>query len=1364
MKGLWQKVKKSLGRRQKKSWLFGLAMLTVVLFVFLLTKPVGAELNPASIMDGILMTIGSFVLWLATFFMELAMFFLEFFITLASYNNYIDTPIVQLGWIMVRDVANMFFVVFLLLIALGTILGLEQYQWNKTLVKLILAAVFINFSNLICGIFIDIAYVFTATFVNAIRSTAGGNLINMLQLEYIVKMVRTDEASAASTGDEFRIETVGAIVVSSVFALMTMVVMGAYCVVMLFRVVVLWILVILSPLAFLLGATDKTKSYADEWWGEFMNHVIVAPVMVFFLWLTFATAGSGDMLHSMNIELGEDESIGATYSTKSEITQWNNMANFIIPLGLLLVGLERVSKLGVRGGELVDSAKGFMGDVVKIASGYALGRAVVGGAAGLAKGGLIGVGKQIAWKAPLIGGRTWGRRGVLISEAFKNNRFLRHLPFIGDGGEKHEKMDARVKKIAEMGKDRRLAQWSYRSDLMSMVSGGVFGIEGTAKIKGKEETRYQAALGQKEIKTAMKKDRNMASIMQAGRAHITKAENDMFGAWMKDQDIDPADLAEDQREQKRDEFRALMTSKTPEGGELREEMKKRIQESRTGGTEDMLARDAALMVMFKASDDTYAAQKELYNREAQLGYIQTGLGGLQFRDKVLAEKAAEGPKTLIDEIQNKHLDKSFADAADKMTKAMEEGMKGGSKDLEAAMRRAVNDDKTGFVRMMVAAEQMKLGQRDMEEKQRLASDAAADAVVNVPRYGHTTAATTLSGIEKEVEEWRGFDRARRAEDFVSTMAHYAQIMADGGELASDQKRHLFAGYIANQEEGWPDDIDANMLASFAELQDVQERRGRGELAEMSGGTAAEKKWTAMAKLFADFGKVELDPNTGNITSINQQYGRDIATLFQKIATTGMDRELIKADADISREVENRQSGVLEAVEEVKEKMAAQFLATAQSQPDYGQKLAAARQRAEQTMLNSVFDEGAERQKWEQEAKKRKMPKEQKQQFVDSSVENARQAAQARLSAPPMQDRINNQAEQVLRQEILSEHEEEMDSALKSAASSESAKRKADYWEVAKELMAKGATQERYGAIRSLQDLENRYRSHEEYLQEGTRLFKKQALDTGHIEYGYNMDYDDVRRVHRFQTTKEAEMKMYYERVKSQPGRMISSDQYHTFGTLNQKTGIVHDWIPQALTAGIGRVERAIEARGEAKRSKNSHFLLHKDEEGKTVQKDGKKYAVLGGATFRAQMAEEGETSKEDQLARMMVRDVASAIVSGNSKWYSLLAHSTYQHISEEESQRGIINLDVAGQKFDTIQQTAKFIADKLESGDAKFLAQLEKSKIWRGQRKTLISKLRAVETKEFKSANKGGKGGKKKGGSDDVNEADTIIEEGDETT
>lgn len=356
-----------------------------------------------SVVNILIGTIAQILLWLAQLFIKLTVFSLDFFIRLASYNGFIDAPVVIIGWTMIRDIANMFFVVVLLVIAFGTILGIEQYEWKKTLAKFIVAAILINFSRLIAGLIIDAAHVFTMTFVNAISATAGGNIINMLHLEKILSMSGTaGEGALGGTSDsaDLRIDILIAAFMGAFFGFVSLMTIGAYMMIMVIRVIVLWVLIILSPLPYILGVLQKTKGYADEYWQEFANYVLVAPIAVFFLWLAFATLGSGDfagpdlgLQFDSNKEsqtaasIGlKDQKVGATGVSLSEVTSWENMANFILAVAFLWIGLERVQKTGVRGSELAGKVREY------------------------AKKGAYQATAKTAWHAPL-GGKFWTRQG-----------------------------------------------------------------------------------------------------------------------------------------------------------------------------------------------------------------------------------------------------------------------------------------------------------------------------------------------------------------------------------------------------------------------------------------------------------------------------------------------------------------------------------------------------------------------------------------------------------------------------------------------------------------------------------------------------------------------------------------------------------------------------------------------------------------------------------------------------------------------------------------------------------------------------------------------------------------------------------------
>jgi hypothetical protein len=349
----------------------------LVSFFLGLTSIVSAQSLDAG--DWLIRSASSIVLSLSELAIGLSIFFLRFFVTLASYNNYIDVSVVKLGWVMVRDIANMFFVVALLVIAFATILGVEKYEWKKSLVKIVIMAILINFSNLIAQIIIDAAHVFTITFLNAISASAGGNLINMFNLEKVNSLVQGADMGADTSAASSAVFA-GA-VISLIFAVMTAVSLGSYAVVMAMRVVVLWALIILSPLAYLLSAMPKGEEYAARWWKEFTKHVIVAPVMVFFLWLAFATLGTGQIMS----EIQSDNAIRLQQGTDpvsisiAKVSTWENMANYIVGVIFLYIGLQMTKDSGVTGAGFVGSAMDLGKKAIAYGTGYAIAKSIAQG-------------------------------------------------------------------------------------------------------------------------------------------------------------------------------------------------------------------------------------------------------------------------------------------------------------------------------------------------------------------------------------------------------------------------------------------------------------------------------------------------------------------------------------------------------------------------------------------------------------------------------------------------------------------------------------------------------------------------------------------------------------------------------------------------------------------------------------------------------------------------------------------------------------------------------------------------------------------------------------------------------------------------
>lgn len=358
-------------RPRKRLGIVSLILLTSLVTVFWLvsTKIVHADFIPSA--DHIMKWFAEILLALAGFCIKLTFFVLKFIIEVAGYNGFIDSPAVTVGWVMIRDITNMLFVVVLLAIAFGTILGIDSYEYKHSLVKLIGAAILVNFSRVICGLIIDVAQVVMVTFVNGIAATASGNLLNMFQVDQIFKMSAGDLAKGTASA------TFLAGVAALAFSVIMLVTMLAFLFMITARMVMLWILIALSPFAFVLKILHQTEHYASQWWGQFGSNVVSGPIIAFFLWLSFVTVGSGTIHdeikqhnaldRGLTLEGGsaEEETIGIT-----NITSWDKMANFIIAVAILLAGAKVAQELGVAGAGMMSSAGELGKKVAMYASGY----------------------------------------------------------------------------------------------------------------------------------------------------------------------------------------------------------------------------------------------------------------------------------------------------------------------------------------------------------------------------------------------------------------------------------------------------------------------------------------------------------------------------------------------------------------------------------------------------------------------------------------------------------------------------------------------------------------------------------------------------------------------------------------------------------------------------------------------------------------------------------------------------------------------------------------------------------------------------------------------------------------------------------
>ena len=340
--------------------------------------------------------------------------FVDFAVRLG--NNVIDMGVVRLGWQIVLNFTNLGFVLAIIVIAFATIFRLESYALKQTLWKLIVAALLVNFSLVIAGAFISVSNSTTNIFLQA---TTVDNLSNALANTVSPQRFSLTIPPGVAGADSWlnpknwarntlanAVAVLAGLIFSIIFTFLAILVFFALFLMLLMRVIALVFLLILSPLAWLFWIFPYTQQYWKKWWTEFLRWNFFAPIVLFFVYLTVATAAG---LDKMTSSMGASASDAAKAFEKTTMVSEGfigHAAQLFIILGMLFGGLYVANQFGIAGGGLAygwaqGAGKGF---------GRWAGRAPlkVGGAVTGALGG-----ERIGRAARDIGDRWQRRTGVL---------------------------------------------------------------------------------------------------------------------------------------------------------------------------------------------------------------------------------------------------------------------------------------------------------------------------------------------------------------------------------------------------------------------------------------------------------------------------------------------------------------------------------------------------------------------------------------------------------------------------------------------------------------------------------------------------------------------------------------------------------------------------------------------------------------------------------------------------------------------------------------------------------------------------------------------------------------------------------------
>src|SRR3989339_1210266 len=266
-----------------------------------------------------------------------------------EWNHFINVETVNRGWVIVRDLCNMFFVLILLVIAFATILRQESYSAKRLLGKLIIMAVMINFSKMICGLIIDFSQLIMLTFVNGLGN-GSNNLVDLLGFRRLISMVEASSANPNIQIDSFSM--FGALLAGLAAAIVAFVVVIVLLITLIFRIVMLWIYVILSPIAYLCSAFPGGQQYAGQWWKQFTEQIVSGPVLAFFYWLALSTAR--DSMTTLAVNANAFRS-----NIPSDFWSVASFQTYAVTLALLVGGLIVTKQAGGFAGQMAGKGIGW---------------------------------------------------------------------------------------------------------------------------------------------------------------------------------------------------------------------------------------------------------------------------------------------------------------------------------------------------------------------------------------------------------------------------------------------------------------------------------------------------------------------------------------------------------------------------------------------------------------------------------------------------------------------------------------------------------------------------------------------------------------------------------------------------------------------------------------------------------------------------------------------------------------------------------------------------------------------------------------------------------------------------------------------
>jgi hypothetical protein len=327
-----------------------------------LTDPTGAAFF---FLTNFLSSLGGKIIAFAAFLVNVAFSFTF---------NVVNSPAVTQGFQITLTLANLGFVVGIIVIAVATIFRSQTYGVKRLLTSLIAMAILVNFGLVISGVLINLSDQLTIYFLN---SVSGGSQNPSLWVQELAQSASPqglfydpngggswwDNAvqAASNTASTDSIQQLFTLIFVVFFTFLFALALLVVGVMLLLRYFWLTFLLILLPLAWLSWVFPALKKHWGEWWQHFIKWTFFAPVLMFFLYLAVSIASIGNQSYLQNtlMPVAKDPltaQLAGNLGRKPDFL--GALAKEVVILGLIFGGLMAASKMGIGlAGAAINGAK-----------------------------------------------------------------------------------------------------------------------------------------------------------------------------------------------------------------------------------------------------------------------------------------------------------------------------------------------------------------------------------------------------------------------------------------------------------------------------------------------------------------------------------------------------------------------------------------------------------------------------------------------------------------------------------------------------------------------------------------------------------------------------------------------------------------------------------------------------------------------------------------------------------------------------------------------------------------------------------------------------------------------------------------------